>query len=398
METENDSPLSFERNLKEDQKKEAEMKRRLEVIRIETYKRITDNPKVLEFLQPYNSHFHDLFLQQYASSKSLWMEMKEFYKGQQEKNDLELQEIARQALTCLMKKKMLDLRREWGAGLIELPEITSPFDFMLQVDDVFTVDWIPPINQADLEILLAYVEQHNGYEFSFQFEYEVRNFTIPLHFEEGEHYGMEDSFSAYHSEKSGSGTLAILPDKKGLKVWEYIRLVQNKEKEEKEAKISRGELQPDKELDMKPFPPSDKSWFIEQFIREFDDKETLQNYLIYKQYHKEKFEEEEQDINETVSEKVETILHRLKHMDVVLPGKANTDWRLALIESWNEYRKKSISEAIVQVYEEYLFHVQTGIAWQTGEIKPATLKTVNDLKEKFLRGRELAGEPRDFEL
>jgi len=47
-------------------------------------------------------------------------------------------------------------------------------------------------------------------------------------------------------------------------------------------------------------------------------------------------------------------------------------------------------------YENYLFRVETGIAYQTYESKPAKLKIVNDLKERFLAGRELAGEPRDF--
>ena len=395
---ENENPLSFEHKLAEKQKKELELNRRLEAIRIETYNKIKNNPEVLQFLEPYNSFFYDTFLQIYASSKSQWTGLKDYYKERQVKNELEIQEIARKAFECLMKKKMLDIRREWGAGSIELPGISTAFDFMLLVDNVFTVEWIPPIDETELGILLDYVEKYDGrFDLDFWFGNEAENFAIPLLLSDTEPSFMKESFAAFHNENSGAGRLAVLPDKRGQKAMDYLKLYYKKQKEETDAKIASGELLAEKELDMRPFPPTEKPWFIESFIRKFDDRETLQNYKTYREYYHIHDEEEGED-GLTVSEKVETVIARLSHIHVQLPVSANADWRLALLESWDVFRRKTIGEGIALAYEDYLFHVQTGISYQTSESKPAKIKTVNDLKEKFLEGREIAGAPRDFDI
>jgi len=394
MEEIKEDHFSFEKNLSENHKKESELKRRLEAIRVQTYNRIKDNPEVKEFLKPYNSFFYESFLQSFAAGKSLWVGLKDHYKERQVQNELRLMDTGRNALACLLKKKMRDIRREWGAGSFDLPGIQTPFNFMLLVDKVFEVEWIPAIDESDLECLLAYVAQHQGYDLSFQFDNESLRFEIPLWLDSSTVYESKDSFASFHNTFTSTENLKVLPDKRGRKAQDYVKAYAQKLLDEKEAKIARGELPPDTEIDLRPFPPSGKSWFIEEFILKFDERETIQHYRNYKAYHK-KGDDEDED---TISDKVQTILVQLEHLDVVLPVMANEDWRLALIESWEAYRKVSVSRAIQQAYEDYLFHVDTGIAFQSDEIKPETLKKVNDLKERFLNGRELLGEPRDFSI
>jgi len=394
MEEIKEDHFSFEKNLSENHKKESELKRRLEAIRVQTYNRIKDNPEVKEFLKPYNSFFYESFLQSFAAGKSLWVGLKDHYKERQVQNELRLMDTGRNALACLLKKKMRDIRREWGAGSFDLPGIQTPFNFMLLVDKVFEVEWIPAIDESDLECLLAYVAQHQGYDLSFQFDNESLRFEIPLWLDSSTVYESKDSFASFHNAFTSTENLKVLPDKRGRKAQDYVKAYAQKLLDEKEAKIARGELPPDTEIDLRPFPPSGKSWFIEEFILKFDERETIQHYRNYKAYHK-KGDDEDED---TISDKVQTILVQLEHLDVVLPVTANEDWRLALIESWEAYRKVSVSRAIQQAYEDYLFHVDTGIAFQSDEIKPETLKKVNDLKERFLNGRELLGEPRDFSI
>jgi hypothetical protein len=153
-------------------------------------------------------------------------------------------------------------------------------------------------------------------------------------------------------------------------------------------------LPPDKEMDLRPFPPGSKVWFIKEFIKKFDDHETLVHYQSYLDYQNEGDDEDE----DSLADQVETILSHLRRENVVLPVKAHTDWREALIESWSIHRKESISQGIRKASENYQFHCEMGIAFQCGKILPETVKRVDDLKERFLNGRELAGEPRDFEI
>jgi len=374
---------------------EIEFRKKIEAIRVETYNRIKDNPDVKEFLEPYNSMFHDFFLQNYATSKGMWVSMKDSYKKRFDESAVALQNIARNAFACVLKKKMIDIRREWGAGSFELPGMKTPFDFMEQTGKVFELDWIPPIGEQDIECLVAYVEQHIGFDLEFLFKYDSENFVIPFKMEENNVHESQGSFFAFHSEFTGSGHLKVLPDKRGEKYMAYIKAYNKMLKEEKDAKIARGELPPEKEFDLRPFPPSEKPSFIESFIKKFDDRETLQNYRNYRAYHG---DDEDENGEETPASKVTTILAHLDNLNVVLPVKANDDWRLALIESWEEYRRKSIIEAIKETYVDYLFHVETGIAYNGTDLKPETMKNIADLKERFLNGRELMGEPRSFEL
>jgi len=246
-----------------------------------------------------------------------------------------------------------------------------------------------------MQCLLNYVAQHKGYDLAFMFSYESKNFIIPLYYDDLGAYEMESSLACFYKEQMDTDKLRLIPDKRGDNAMYYVRADIRSKLVVKNKQIEKGELPPDKEVDMRPFPPDDSA-FMELFIKKCDDKETLYRYELYKEYHKKDEEEDEQ--GETVTEKVETILARLKNINGLLPITSNADWRLALIESWNEYRKKSIAETIEQVYEEYLFHAQAGIAYHSEEIKPETIKKSEILKEQFLNGRELMGKPRDFNI
>lgn len=388
---ENQHSFSFYKNLEDRQKEEREQEKRLEEIREETYNRLKNSPEVKRFLEPYNSFFHDLFLQNYATEKSLWTELKAHYLEQQTRTELEMVETARNAIVCLLKKKLRDIRREWGAGLIELPGISTPFDFMLLVDNVFSIDWLPPVTAEEIEILLDFVDQQKGFDLSFQFRYEAENFEIPLLMEEGNDFDQKNSFAAFHSAVSGKENLRVLPDKRGEEFMRYIRLAAQKEREAKEDQQTNETEEQWQELYNKPFIPKEEAWFIEEFIRQFDDKETLRNFQIYKIY-SHKYDPQDEVTGLTNWENVEDIVNHLKNMDVQLPVNAHADWRLALIESWRAYRKTTVKAAIEQVYDEYIFHIQAGIAWQTNEVKPKTRKKVEDLMEKYRKGMELEGE------
>jgi hypothetical protein len=397
----NPDHFSFEKDLKKKQQEEAELKSRLEAIRLETYAKLKDNPEVYEFLKPYNSIFYDTFLQSYAAGKSIWVGLKDFYKERQTEKELRVLEFARHGLGCLMNKKLLDVRREWGAGKLELPGVNNAFDFMLLADSSFDIPWLEPITEAEIECLIAYIKQFEGkFDLGFQMGYEERNFNLPVLMSENAVYQTDDYFSYFHSNYMGTETLKVLPDHRGEQVMIYINAHIRKMKEEKEAKIARGELPPEKELDMRPFVPSGKSWFIEKFIQKFDDRETWYNYQTYKNYKKihDDEDEDEDSASGSLTEQVEAIMAQLDEMNMVLPIKANADFRLALIESWKEYRKQAISDAVLQVYEEYLFQVENGISFNSKEPKPETIKKVEELKEQFLNGREILGEPRDFNI
>jgi hypothetical protein len=266
----------------------------------------------------------------------------------------------------------------------------------------FALDWVPPITDKEVDILKAYVKQYSDGNLYFSLPYEAREFSIPFILPEGEtSSGMRDSFSKFYDEVTDRN-LHVLPDKRGRKAQGYLLEYIRVKKEEDDAKIARGEMEPPKEFDARPFVPYRKASFVEEFIKKFDTKETLYNYQLYKSQKDPLNEEEDEDDENaplySVKDRIESVWYKLQDLDVILPVKENADWRVALIEAYEEYERKRVLEAIDQAYEEYVFHVENGIQFISREPNPRTLNHVKLTKEQVLKGWELKGETGEMDF
>lgn len=398
MKDENDKSEKIEKELKKDFDEQLEQRKKIEAIRVETVSRLKKDPEALAFLEPYSEGYGKIFLDSYGNDKGLWYVFKDEYREEQEKRALQFLEVAKAGLECLQKKKLYDFRREWGAGSIDLPDMKTPFDFMLKADDVFALNWIPPINEGEVALLKEYVAQYSGEDLSYFLTYEANNFSFPFICGEGRSEGREGSFFEFYDKKTGS-TLHALPDKRGKRAQFYLLEYNRIKKEEEDAKVAKGEMEPTPEMDLKPFSPDDETAFLEEFIKKFDTKETWNHYLAYKNYHNPLGEKEDDgQYILPIKDRINSVYRKLGKLDVVLPVKANQDWRLGLIEAWGEYERKNVLEALDQAFEEYLFHVESGIQFMSKEPKQSTLNVVNILMEKMVKGRELLGESGEMDF
>ncbi len=398
---ENQKEGNVEKKIRQDFEKQIELSKQIEALKEETYQKLKNDPEVLEFLAPYNSFFYESFFETYATDKATWYVFKDKYQEDQEEKTFQFQEIAKAGLELIQKKKMYDLRREWGAGSVDFPDMKTPFDFMEKCDDVFALDWVSPISVKEVAILKAYIKQTTAGDLAFLLPYEAKEFSMPFLAFEGESIGMKDSFSKFYDAITES-THHVLPDKRGQKAQFYLLEYNRVKKEEDDAKIAKGEMEPPKEFDTRPYLPTRKSWFLEEFIKKFDTKETWYNYQIYKSQNDPLGEDEDNEAEDaplfSVKDRISTVLYRLENLDVVLPVKENADWRAGLIEAYNEYERQAVLEAVDQVYEEYLFHVENGIQYISKEIRPTTLNRIKPTKEKVEKGRELLGETGEMDF
>jgi hypothetical protein len=60
------------------------------------------------------------------------------------------------------------------------------------------------------------------------------------------------------------------------------------------------------------------------------------------------------------------------------------------------YENKLLSRALPMAYEQYCMKLQTGIAFYEDQPPVEDDDNTNRVKEQILNGRELNGEPRDF--
>ena len=74
-----------------------------------------------------------------------------------------------------------------------------------------------------------------------------------------------------------------------------------------------------------------------------------------------------------------------------------TDWKEALITTAKQWTNTKIARNLHFFYEDYLFRNASGIANACDEEQVASYRKMADNhKETILLGRELSGEPRDF--
>jgi len=97
-----------------------------------------------------------------------------------------------------------------------------------------------------------------------------------------------------------------------------------------------------------------------------------------------------------LTERAEEILEELTSVNVTLPIEANDDWRVGIINLWNKYQKDKVMAVLPLVYEEYCFKVENKIQVETIE-KKYMEGMANIVKEQVLKGRELCGEPQNFD-
>jgi hypothetical protein len=157
---------------------------------------------------------------------------------------------------------------------------------------------------------------------------------------------------------------------------------------------------------MKKTPPAPASlpylWSGEKEMAEFmklfeKDKSVFRAYKTYRMY----FQQDANDENREEAglwEQVERAMFNLQDCYESLPVFGiHNDWKEAIIATAGHWVDMQTARALPVVHDEYLFRRQSGIAHPFSEEQVNTYKALADMvREQILLGRELSGEPRDF--
>jgi len=76
---------------------------------------------------------------------------------------------------------------------------------------------------------------------------------------------------------------------------------------------------------------------------------------------------------EFADELAEMAFKELRELSEEIPIKSADDWREALIDAWEEYKRKQILKLLPLVYEDYLQKQELGISYQAEETKEIAL-------------------------
>jgi hypothetical protein len=108
---------------------------------------------------------------------------------------------------------------------------------------------------------------------------------------------------------------------------------------------------------------------------------------------------EEDNRNGYLDERVIEIMYEWKGIKDIIPIKEDADWRQALVNAYENYRKLQLIQILPYLYSDYFMRLQNdfGFDWQENE-RTYLSELSNNVKKDVLRGRELNGEPANIDF
>lgn len=389
--SEENKPKSYEEHHLENQRKEEERRQRMEDVRQQTIKRLTNDAAIQDYFKHFNSNSIESFISGYATLKSLFMEYSNTFENIAEKQYTEYAERADKCLEEIQLKKLFDVRCQWGARLIDIDEIETTGDFYVWSEDVLNCPFLTPITKDEFDLYMRYATS-DKFEYVEYFNWTELEPTNNASMDDIDFIGWFDY--AYNYGKGRENLL--LHDERGERESFYRKLWRKEQDEILEKKYESGELQRPVPLhNMKPIISHFNHDHVLGFLQRFEDAATVRLYENYNQYGG-GFTSKSNDEDEYLDEQVENIMHSLSFMkDVKLPVKENSDWRKALIDAWKNFEIEQTILHLPAAYDNYLFRIENKIQFSNSGLENHR-SLADTVKKQILRGRELNGEPADL--
>ena len=361
----------------------------------EQYKKeLQENPEFHEYIKNYRTYpgGTEHWMNDYVQEKIRWIEWGPNYKKYQETEDLQWVNDAFKRLEEIQQKKLFDLQCMWRAEKITIPGIECTSDFKYWECHILNCPFLDKITDEEFAMYEHYLKSLN-------FEFEQGWLTGWQDYEdikeadasEGENRNFPDWYS-FHNGRTGNSIYLTFPDIRGEKEMVYIILERKafwaeheQKQEEREIKIAVYGEDPsiDKRKNIDPWNPATLRFFISTF----EDKLTQQKYKDYNH------------INEVSShgdfKEVRENIEILSQIGKVVPVQANLDWKEAIREAAEKYKLIRIAEALPEAYNQYCMQYDLNLGFYDKE--PSYFRDTMDIRKGFiLKGREMMGEPRDF--
>jgi hypothetical protein len=384
MEMENEN----KENLPEHLKQEVDDAQREAVARMEIEYELRNNPKYKEFFATYHPDDIEEFIKSYARRKVTWINWGKFYYEHNEDHQLRFYNQAQSCLWQIQQKKLFNLQCQWRAEKIKLPGVIATVDFRYWEYNIKQANFVPPITQWEFDLYMEYFQGNEAevdpaetdYEFEWQ---DYVRFTEEYNNERENSDWILPLWYQFYDNRMGTDKLMGSQDLRGEKESKYLKAYYehiNKTVPEEKSDVAVENKRDSDYLSV--YNPN----IIEKFVRSYEDREILKYFLSYEKSHKPM---------DFADELAEMAFKELKDIIELVPVKENSDWREALIDAWEEYRKKQIIRLLPLVYEDYLQKQELGISYELEESQEVN-DELEEWKLAIRKGRELSGEAPDF--
>ncbi|NJN27687.1 MAG: hypothetical protein HC819_17825 [Cyclobacteriaceae bacterium] len=348
----------------------------------EELKRITSEMKAderyISYFAPFEENSVNKFIEKYAEARTSLVVYGNFTKHRQESVIDDYHTGSWNALNEIQFKKLFDLECLWRAGqLTHLRDVQVTMDFSRISKNILLYDGIPQVSRADIELYQQYLRQEPrqivySLNYSYYPDYEdVKNCP--------DNADTNNEYLNFHNSLTGNNGLLLLPDVRGLKELKYLDAARDFNFSNTKTKNANN---PAQRITKKYLPRSDEE--LIRFGNHFGDKKAV-NFII--------------DRLNWIKEKPDLIFtwafEYLRDIaPEMVPIEAHEDWKKGMYFAAIKHRNEKISCLLPVVYEEYLLKKEMCMLEASNTDQHSAISEI--YKNGILQGRELLGEPRDF--
>ena len=342
------------------------------------------NERYKNFFSQYSEISVQSFIESYAQRKYFWLRFGPFNKKQYEERLLAFRDKAEEALKQIQQKKLFNLQCRWRAGQIELPGIKSTWDFTAWEYNILNCPVIDPITEKEVDTYIQFLTSLN-------FSEQLEMFQAWQDYDEmKENYSNDEEgyypeWYDFFDSRFGTNGLLLLPDMRGEEEQHYRSINFKEEKQITEAKIASGEIEAPKQVirDTRPRLEYYPFKYCIDFAKQFDTNETIELAIAY---------EREQNTFDNEMD-LESALRYLQDAEEVIPIDGYYDWRFAVINAVRKHSAQCTAAAIPEVYKEYLFRVDAGLAFDFDtEQFLSYLHLAENVYGQIVNGKKISGE------
>lgn len=334
---------------------------------------------------------------------------------------VEIREAAAHDLWEIQQKKLFDLQCRWRAEDISLPGLRHTQQFRQWENYLEHCPWLPPITVAEVALYQDYLrsdayvpnqnwqwqdydgfrraaERANGVDAAYEAAYDADDAVSPDDGYRAANRALRRRLPAwyvYHNAATGADLLA-LPDVRGEKEAYYIGLTEAEKAEKLAAQRERGDLA----ASLPWHPLILRSENLVPHFQQLEDPAELPRLLRWHQASR----DDDRRRQGYLFEATHWLDYALANQAAPWPIAAHADWRQALIAAGQRAWGHQLADVLAEVWQEQEQNRALGLP-VTGPQQygnPPPFETVDWTEEEsyqpkfILHGRELAGEPRDF--
>ncbi len=340
---------------------------------------INTDERCKSYFVDYQEDSVNSFIKRYAEAKATLEVYGDFTKYRQENIIKDYHTGVWNALKEIQHKKLFDLECQWRAEQVtNIPGVVVTKDFYDIGKNILLYQGINEVTVRDIELYQNYLCQKPT-EIIYMLNYVAYPDYDQITTQYAEYSETGHDYLEYHNNVTGNHSLLQLPDIRGMKEMKYMDMA----RDFNISKIKKS-TRPAKMVEKKHISSTDEE--LIRFGEHLGDKKTI-NFIM--------------DRWNWIKEKPDLIFSwAFEYLRDIAPEKvsieANEDWKEALYFAAIQHRNKSISDLLPSVYEEYLFKKEMGMLNSEEEDHQSNLSEI--WKEHILKGRELLGEPRDFDF